>query len=91
MAETTDKLAVSCSTCPCYVPLGEKEGACHHGRPQVFIIPMGVNALNQPNFQFRSVWAPVSATEWCSDHPLFGVSTAVPLDHRLAGAAEGTG
>jgi hypothetical protein len=91
MAEPIDKLAVSCSTCPYFVPADDKGGTCHADPPQAIILMLPPTPLGQPNFQIRSVWRPVAPSEWCGKHPMFGIRSAVPLDHRLAAVAEGTG
>lgn len=90
MAE--NEFAVCCGSCPFFVAQHGAIGLCHEGPGQVVAVPGPPNALGGPSFNTHTVLPPKKPTDWCGRHPMFRIeSMAVPIDHRLAADAEGTG
>ena len=82
-------LGVSCSTCPYYTASDDKGGICRRNPPQVFIVPGPPDALGRPAARTQAMWPAMGMADWCGEHPMFNLATAMPIDSRLTRDAEG--
>lgn len=84
------EIGIACASCPFYRSTNEKTGHCRYNPPHPFLVPGPPHTLSgQPQIVVQGAWVPVGANDYCGRHPMFGVSTAMPIDRRLAVGADG--